>query len=280
MQQFILKARPFLVLILLIIFTGCGGDDDGPDPNPNPNPGPADRTAQDVINDFNNLEINEGTNDLELESLQKGDFWKFRLIVPEGASATNKRPLVLRLHGAARSGSPDAHLSTECLVEPGFQGKDVFILSPNSNGIFWYQEPNIVQVQALLDLVTSRFDVDKDKIVSMGYSDGGNGSWFFAEFNSLLFGDQFSASIPMASSYRNPPSGGDVSMIDVPLYVIHGTADDLFPIETTKGFVDEYVAAGSDITFAEAEGLVHNAPCSYVPYLREAVNWLETEVWD
>lgn len=266
--------KPLLLLSLVFSMLSCGGGgDDGPD-NP-PDPPDLPRSAQDVIDDFNNLTINIGTNDLVLESLVEGVFWNFRLIVPEGATAANKRPLVLRLHGAAQANSATAHQSTACLVEPGFEGKDVFILSPNSNGDLWYEQNNIVQVLALLDLTTSNLNVDSDKVVITGYSDGGNGSWFFAQYYETLF----SAAIPMATSYDTASSSGAINKINVPLYVIHGSEDDLFPLETTQAFVDESIAAGSDITFVVADGLVHNEPCTYLDEFKEAVSWLETEVW-
>ena len=66
MQQIISKTGPFLVLFLFILLTGCGGGDDSPGPGPDPDPDPVRRTVEDVINDFENLEINVGTNDLEL----------------------------------------------------------------------------------------------------------------------------------------------------------------------------------------------------------------------
>ncbi|MEL4455852.1 dienelactone hydrolase family protein [Lutimonas vermicola] len=260
--------KPLLLLSLVFLMLSCGGGgDDGPD-----NPPDRPRSAQDVIDDFNNLTINIGTNDLVLESLVEGVFWNFRLIVPEGATAANKRPLVLRLHGAAQANSPTAHQSTACLVEPGFEGKDVFILSPNSNGALWETQANIQQILALLDLTTSNLNVDSDKVVITGYSDGGNGSWFFAQFYSNLF----AASIPMATSYDTFKNPGK---INIPLYVIHGSEDDLFPLEMTQAFVEESIAAGSDITFVVADGLVHNEPCTYLDEFKEAVSWLETEVW-
>lgn len=268
--------RPILLFTVFFLSISCGGSDDdpGPGPDPIPDPIPQPRTSQDVIDDFNALTINVGTNDLQLESVVEGVFWNFRIIVPEGASSSNQRPLVLRLHGADQSGSPEAHKSTACLVEPAFEGKDVFILSPNSSGFRWYEEPNNIQIRALLDLTTTRFDIDTEKTVMTGYSDGGNGSWFFAQFYPNLF----SAAIPMASSYL-PQSNNDINNIKVPLYVIHGSEDDLFPLDKTQGFVDEYIAAGSDITFVVADGLVHNEPCAYVDELKKAVVWLETEVW-
>jgi len=260
------------LLIGLFFILGCGGGDDDMIPGPDPD---RPRTSTDVINDFNNLSINEGINDLELESLIEGVFWKFRLIVPAGATADNRRPLVLRLHGGARAGVASAHLSTACLVEPAFEGKDVFILSPNSNGDLWYEQINQVQALALMDLTTSRFNIDQKKVVLTGYSDGGNGSWFYAQY----YEDLITAAIPLASSYNTTNSSGQTNKINVPLYVIHGTEDDLFPIDITKSFVDESVAAGSDITFVTADGLVHNEPCTYIDYMKDAVEWLETEVW-
>jgi len=267
MQKLDFFMKPFLLFSLVFLLISCGGSDDGPDDPPD-----LPRSVQDVIDDFNNLPISVGTNDLVLESLVEGVFWNFRIIVPEGATATNKRPLVLRLHGAATGNSPGAHQSTACLVEPAFEGKDVFILSPNSNGEHWHEQANIVQVLALVDLTSSNLNIDTDKVVVTGYSDGGNGSWLYAQY----YGDKFSASIPMASSYDTTSNPG---AINVPLYVIHGSEDALFPLETTMGFVEESIKAGSDITFVVAQGRVHNEPCTYLDELKEAVSWLETEIW-
>jgi len=258
------------MLLLVVISWSCGGDDDGPDPV-------LPRTAEDVRNDFKELAltIDVGVNDLSLESLLEGYYWHFRIIMPPGADLNNRRPLVLNLHGAAQSGSTEAHKSTDCLVTPAFEGKDVIVLSPNSKGMLWYEEANVVQVLALLDLVTESLPVDPNRIVVTGYSDGGNGSWFFAQFYPNIF----SASIPMASSYNTKSSSGNINKIDVPLYVIHGENDELFPLEVTQEYVNESIQAGSDITFEVAPGLSHNEPCNYLDHLKDAVNWLEQEVW-
>jgi predicted peptidase len=261
-----------IIGFVFVLFSCGGGDDDGPGGGGVIDPP---RTVADVIADFQNLDIQVGINDLVLESLTEGVFWNFRIIVPEGASSTNKRPLVLSLHGGAQANAPDAHKSTECLVEPAFEGKNVFILSPNSNGEYWYAPNNQAQVQALLELSTSNLDIDKTKTVITGFSDGGNGSWFYAQY----FENLVAASIPMASSYDSKNGADTAPKINVPLYVIHGSADTWFPLEDTEGFVNESIAAGSDINFVVAEGLIHTAPCDYVDYLKDAVTWLETEIW-
>jgi predicted peptidase len=260
-------------VLFLALILGCSGGDVLPEDDGADN---TIRTAEDVREDFKKFNIKTGINDLVLESLIKNVFWNFRIILPEGASATNLRPLVLRLHGGAQNAAPTAHKSTACLVEPGFEGLNAIIVSPNSNQDLWYEEKNIVQVLALMDLIKANLPVEESKVVVTGYSDGGNGSWFFAQFYSNLF----SAAIPMATSFRAIDNQGNVSKINIPMYVIHGSADTLFPVETTEGFVNESIAVGSDITFVVADGLVHVAACDYLPYFKDAVTWLETEVWN
>lgn len=261
----------FILSVVFLLFSCGGEDDDGPGGEiPNPP-----RTAADVIDDFNELDIEVGINDLELESLVEGVFWDFRIIVPEAASSTNKRPLVVSLHGAANATAPTAHKSTACLVEPAFEGMDVFILSPNSHAQDWYHENNQVQILALVDLMTSNMDIDESKTVFTGYSDGGNGSWFYAQYYESLV----AAAIPMASSYDSKNGTSDAHKFNVPLYVIHGSADEWFPLAETEGFVNDAVAAGSDIKFVIAEDLIHTEPCEYVDYLKDAASWLESEVW-
>jgi predicted peptidase len=117
--------------------------------------------------------------------------------------------------------------------------------------------------------------IDENKVVITGYSDGGNGSWFYAQYYS----DLFSAAIPMASSYNSVGSDGIVPKIDIPLYVIHGENDDLFPLAQTEEWVNQSKNAGSSIEFVIASGLTHYEVCNYVGYLTTATNWLQNEVW-
>lgn len=257
-----------LVLIVAVLgLISCGGNnDDSPSVN---------RTADDVRSDFQNLSIQPGINDLVLESIVAGVFWNFRIIAPSDASETNKRPLVLSLHGGALNISPEAHKSTNCLAEPAFEGLNAYIISPNSDGHLWYEQQNQTQILALLDLAKKYLFIDENKVVITGYSDGGNGSWFYAQYYS----DLFSAAIPMASSYNSVGSDGIVPKIDIPLYVIHGENDDLFPLAQTEEWVNQSKNAGSSIEFVIASGLTHYEVCNYVGYLTTASNWLQNEVW-
>jgi predicted peptidase len=265
-----MKTSFFKTAILIFgvfVFVGC---DSGGDDTVN-----QDRTVQDVIDDFKNLSIEPGINDISLESPEKGVYWNFRVIAPSDASSSNKRPLVIALHGAS-GGSATAHQQTACYVEPGLAALNAFIISPNAGLGEWFDQANQQQVIALLDLAKTFWDVDSSKVMVTGYSNGGNASWFYADFYPELF----TASIAMASSYNPERSNGTTPQIDVPLYVIHGENDELFPLGITQEYVNKSVGAGTTIEFVVATGLTHYEPCSYVSYLQDAVTWVQANVWN
>lgn len=257
-----------IVLIIISLSVSCTSDDGGGEEPPKQ------RTADDVREDFSNLTINDGVNDLVLESIVEGSFWNFRIEQPAGASASNKRPLILNLHGGARNVDPNFHKVSSCLLTP-FDDLEPYILRPNSNGSHWYEEVNQLQILALIDLIKQFLPIDVDRIVIQGFSDGGNASFFYAQFYPNLF----SAAIPMATSYDTEGDTGFHNFA-IPIYAIHGEDDLLFSLATTQGYIDGSIAAGSDIEFVVAPGLGHMSGCQYETYMEDVKDWLVNDVWD
>ena len=254
----------FLFFSSIILVSGCGSSDDMNDT-------PIVRTYADVEADFQALDISPGVHDISLEILN-GTYYHFRVIAPERI-AQEKRPLVFTFHGASLS--TDAHKNTACYSEPGLESLNAFILSPYAQGGLWFEDEPQRMMADLVFLIKKFWPIDEDKIAVTGYSNGGNASWHFGKFQSSTI----SAAIPMASSYDVHELGGSVGVWDIPLYVIHGENDELFPVETTRAWVEQTIMAGSDVTFVVAPGLGHYTPCDYVPYLKDAAIWLKETVW-
>lgn len=249
-----------LALVCFVAFSSCKKD------------GNSARTFDDVERDFAALDLSPGIHDFSLEMLD-GDSYEFRVIAPVRA-AGEKRPMVLSLHGAS-GGNPEAYKATACLVEPGLASLNAFILSPYGAEGLWYQPYFDQEVATLMYLAKKYWPIELGKIAVTGYSNGGNGSWYFAETQASTF----SASIPMASSYDITNPNGSGRKVNIPMYVIHGQNDELFPVAQTQTWVQLSQAAGSNITFVVAPGLGHYVPCNYTAYLQQASNWLKNTVW-
>lgn len=255
----------FLTVTTLFTLVGCSTDSSDTEPA-------KEITFADVEKVFSELDIKTGINDFSLDV--PGNLkWDFRIIAPDVSDGI-KKPLFVHLHGAA-GGSPTAHMTTACYMEPGLENIDAYVISPNGGLSFWHEPVNQSQVMGLVTYALEYLDIDPNKVVIVGYSNGGNGSWFFAETRPQVF----SAGIPMASSYNTTGTNGQSRKIDTPLYVIHGEDDALFPLADTQAWVNGSVEVGSTIEFVVAQGLEHQEPCEYVSYLQDAVEWVKTEVW-
>ena len=245
----------------LVVLSSCKKED------------PLPRITDDTIRaEFGAISLEPGVRDVQIE-VAANVFYDFRVIIPD-VDLSEDWPLIMAFHGAA-GGSSEAHQKTECYLEPGFKDMDAFIIHPNSGPAEWYAVSNQNKVLTLLRLATEKWPIDFDKIAATGYSNGGNMSWLLAESAS----EAFSASIPIASSYDISQTEYTSRKMPIPMYVIHGEDDELFPIDITRNWVEQSVEAGSDITFVQADNLSHFKPCDYVPYIQDAVVWLK-EVWE
>ncbi|MEX0288978.1 MAG: dienelactone hydrolase family protein [Flavobacteriaceae bacterium] len=262
------------IFVALLCSLGCSDSFLENDTAPNAENTPQ-LNLEDIRKAFAALSFDTGINDFSLDVLHNKK-WDFRLIVPE-TNAGEKLPLFVNLHGGALTPRPDAHKGTACLIEPALEDLKAYVLSPNSQGDLWSDASNETQVLKLVEFALENLSIDPEKVVVMGYSDGGNGSWFFADFHP----EGFSAGIPMASAYGlTKTQDGLVKKIEIPLYVIQGEFDELFPYTNTETWVEQAVDAGSDIILVKALGLTHGEPCAYLPYLKDAITWLQTTVWN
>lgn len=251
-----------LFLVCIMAFGSCKKDDSTT----------TGRTFADVERDFAALDLSPGIHDISLEMLG-GDIYKFRVIAPVRV-AGEKRPLIVALHGAS-GGNAEAYKATACYVQPGLASLNAFIISPYGGNGLWYEAYFNQEVMTLVNLAKTQWPIEVNKVAVTGYSNGGNGSWFFADTQPA----SFSAAIPMASSYNILNPGGLGRKINIPMYVIHGQNDELFPVAQTLSWVQASQAAGSNITWVVASGLGHYVPCSYTSYLQQAANWLKNSVW-
>jgi len=260
--------KHFLIYVLITTaFFSCSNNDDSNGNNTRT------RTFADLQADFNALTFSPGVNDVSILDFDNIP-WNFRVVMPDIDFTNNNRPLIVTLHGYS-GGAANAHQFTGCFAEPGFAALDAIILSPNGGDAQWFDSFNQEMVLNLTVLAKQYLPVDGNKVAINGYSDGGNGAWFYSENHPELY----SAGIPMASAYGSYNNDGSAKLIRIPVYVIHGENDELFPLANTQDWVDDSLLVGSDVTLVVATGLTHTQPCDYVSYLEAAATWLVDDVW-
>lgn len=182
--------------------------------------------------------------------------------VPDGPKPW---PLVLFLHGA-KGGSQK---TVRCLVEPGFESVSPLVVAPESEKGEWWKNDDASWVLGVVEAAKRDWPVRGDRVVVTGYSNGGIGAWAYAR----LYPDTFSAAVPIA--------GNDtiVGETPVPVFAIHGSLDEQFPLGPIQQNVDKLKQKGFDVTLTVRNRAKHMDPCKYEDEVEMAAEWLTKSAW-
>lgn len=116
------------------------------------------------------------------------------LHIPEGLDLSKPAPLYVFLHGRNEKGT-DLHFILEHLSKPGpVAPPDAITLYPFGRQCIGYKSAAGADVLEAIDFVRSQYPVDADRIVLMGFSMGGGGTWRLGSH----YADRFVAIAPGA----------------------------------------------------------------------------------
>jgi phospholipase/carboxylesterase len=191
----------------------------------------------------------------------------FSMYVPEYYDASARWPLIVALHGGSGHG---ADFLWTWLREARTRG--CIVLSPSSRDGTWSLMDPAFDGDALRTLVgrvQERWSIDSKRVLLTGMSDGGT----FALLTGLLDRGPFTHLAPISGSFHPMllEAAGDVR--GLPIYLVHGALDWMFPIEMARMASAALTGAGAAVTFREIGDLSHTYPRDENPKI---LDWLAT----
>lgn len=161
----------------------------------------------------------------------------YLLYLPKGYEQGDKQwPLVLFLHGGGETGTDIEKVKVHGppkLIEAGKEFPFI-VVSPQSRRFGW--DP--AMLHALLDEVTAKYKVDKDRIYVTGMSMGGMGTWALAASRP----ERFAAIVPICGG-GNPADAAKLK--DLPIRVYQGGKDPIVRPETAQAMLKALRDAGA-----------------------------------
>lgn len=183
----------------------------------------------------------------------------------------DRRPLILALHpGGPRMPGYGANYLAQFFIKP-LASLNAIIVAPDCPTRAWTDADADRAVMALLESVVSEYAIDRKRILVVGYSLGGRGTWFMSSRHA----DFFTAAIAIAGSPEGQPLD---SLGRIPTYVIHSRSDEVVPIGPDQRATQELEKLGRPVKFEAVNGGGHFDTASYLPAFTRAVAWV-TERW-
>ena len=181
---------------------------------------------------------------------------RYALYVPENYSPAREWPLIVALHGASGTGAEYLWTWLRLAKTHGY-----LVLAPKSTEITWsILEPHldIASVTGAIERVCDEYHVDRGRVYLTGLSDGATFSYLLA----FLAPEYFAGVAPIA---------GELSQVaepllrrregrEVPLLVVHGVHDHIFPIQTVRSTCGLLTHLQYDLRFDELPDWGHAYP--------------------
>src|SRR5882724_3073520 len=205
----------------------------------------------------------------------------FSLYVPEYYTPERAWPLVIALHGGSGNGRSflwswlrEARSHGAILVAPTATGNapsDTTSIKTTikTTWALMGEDTDTPNLARILAFVQERWNIDSSRLLLTGMSDGGT----FCYVTGLQGDSPFTHLAPVAAMFH--PLMAEMADAErlrgLPIHIVHGQLDWMFPVQVARQTRDVLSAAGADVTYRELDDLSH---CYPREMNAEIVNWL------
>jgi predicted peptidase len=191
----------------------------------------------------------------------------YGISAPADVKASDPRPLVLALHpgGPRVAGYGSRFLQQVAL--PGLGDLGAVVVAPDCPAQSWTDPAAERAVLTLVERIRQEFAIDSRRVLVMGFSMGGQGTWFMSSRHA----DLFTAAIVMAGPTGSEPLERRGV---IPTYIIHSRNDEVVPFAPAERTAKQLETMGRPVKFEELRGPSHGDMGRYVDALQHAGRWV------
>ena len=136
----------------------------------------------------------------------------------------------------------------------------------------WWSGRQVANLRAILDVVKRTYNVDENRVVLSGVSDGGTGAYYVAMRDTT----PFASFLPLNGFMmvlRNEMSGADGdlfphNLVNKPLFIVNGGRDPMYPTSIVDPYVDHLKKGGADLEYRPQANAGHDT--SWWPEVKDS----------
>ena len=197
-----------------------------------------------------------------------GEEFPYSLDVPTTYDPSHAYRVRVQLHGGVGAGEDNRRRGSGAIGElasdrvDGAAGEgQIYVLPTSWLDAPWWSDRQLHNLRAILDRLKRTYNVDENRIVLSGVSDGGTASFYVAMRDPTPFASflPLNGSL-MALAGRNFALGDlfPNNLLNKPFFVVNGERDVLYPSAAIEPIVKGLQRAGVEIAYRPQRGAEHN----------------------
>jgi poly(3-hydroxybutyrate) depolymerase len=195
--------------------------------------------------------------------------YHFALNVPDGYDPAKKYQVRIQLHGGVGGRRDNQPVGTG-LVGALAGAEQIYVIPYAWYASPWWSDDQVDSLHAIVEAVKRRYNVDENRVVVSGVSDGGTGAYYVAMRDTTPY-----ASFLPLNGYWMVLASRDIDNGEIfannlrnkPLFIVNGGRDPLYPTRAVDPYVEHYKKGGVSLEYHPQPDAGHNT--QWWPVMKE-----------
>ena len=185
----------------------------------------------------------------------------YTLDVPQTYDPAHAYQVRIQLHGGV--GRIDSNVPPRAASANRLAGvEQIYVLPYAWKDAPWWSRRQLENLRAILEVVKRTYNVDENRVVVTGVSDGGTGAYYVAMRDTT----PYASFLPLNGYIRvleneTAESDGDLypnNLANKPLFVVNGGRDPIYPASMVEPVVDQLRRGGVDVDYRPQAAAGHD----------------------
>src|SRR5262245_10784732 len=201
---------------------------------------------------------------------ETGEYF-YTLDVPQGYDPARAYQVRVQLHGGV------GRLETNTPPRPGSNTRlagveQIYVMPYAWRDAPWWTGRQVENLRAILDLVKRTYNVDENRVVLSGVSDGGTGAYYMAMRETT----PFASFLPLNGFIQvlgneTAEADGDLfpnNLLNKPFFIVNGGRDPIYPSSVVDPAVEHLKNGGVDLVYRPQPNAAHDT--SWWPEIKDS----------
>jgi hypothetical protein len=184
----------------------------------------------------------------------------FAVNIPRSYTPSRRWQVRFQLHGGIDSRSDNAPRGTGEIGELA-GAEQIYVLPCAWDAAPWWSDDQILNLNAILDSLKRIYNIDENRVVLSGVSDGATGAYFVAMRDTTPFASFLPLNGFLMVLSVHPEQEGRIfpnNLLNKPLFVVNGGKDPVYPAAAVEPFTRHLMKGGVEVDYHPRPEGEHN----------------------